>query len=182
MTESDAIELELPTEGDVVELILADHRKMEELLRQLRDSSADRDAARQMLSTLHVAHAEAEEHKVYPTLRKKDAISEHEEDHGEEEHAEGHQALLYVLEAEDLHNDNFDELVEKLATAVNHHLSEEELTILNPAREEVSEDVRMRLGKDFCEARNKLIEQDCGSLENVQKIVDQAHKDGLLED
>ena len=72
------------TGGDVVELILADHRTFEELLRTLRDNTSDRDATRRAFATLHVAHAEAEEHRVYPTLRKKDAITEHEEDHGEE--------------------------------------------------------------------------------------------------
>lgn len=182
MTESDtSLDLELPTEGDVVDLILADHRRFEQLLRALRDSSSDRDAVRATFSTLHVAHAEAEEHKVYPTLRKKDAISEHEEDHGEKEHAEGHEALLNVLEAQDVDNDRFDELVEQLAKVVNHHLSEEEITILNPAREEVAEDVRQRLGSDFCAARNQLIQDDCGSLEKVQKIVDEARKKGLLQ-
>lgn len=46
--------------GDVVELILADHRKFEELLRSTRDVSADRRAAPDELSDLLVAHAEAE--------------------------------------------------------------------------------------------------------------------------
>ncbi|HET7684543.1 MAG TPA: hemerythrin domain-containing protein [Marmoricola sp.] len=183
MTESDAVtELELPTEGDVVDLILADHRKFEELLRALRDSSSDRDAVRQAFSTLHVAHAEAEEHKVYPTLRKKDAISEHEEEHGEHEHAEGHQALLNVLQAQNTDNEKFDELVEELAKVVNHHMSEEELTILNPAREEISDEVRQQLGSDFCAARNQLIEDDCGRYEKVAELVDQAQKQGLLEE
>ena len=87
---SDPLDLARPTEGDVVDLILEDHRRFEALLRELRDSSADRDAVRLAFSALHVAHAEAEEQKVYPTLRRKDAIDEHEAEHGEEEHAEGH--------------------------------------------------------------------------------------------
>jgi len=88
------IDLGRPAEGDVVELILDDHRRFEELLRRLRDSSEDRDAVRHAFSRLHVAHAVAEEENVYPTLRRKDAIDEHEAEHGEEEHAEGHEALL----------------------------------------------------------------------------------------
>ena len=133
----------------MVELILEDHRRFESLLRQLRDSSSDRDAVRQALSALHVAHAEAEEKYVYPTLRKKRAITEHEAEHGEEEHAEGNQALLAVLELKGTDTQAFDDAVEELATAVNHHLTEEELTILNPAREEVSETARAELGLDF---------------------------------
>jgi hypothetical protein len=176
------LDLELPTEGDVVELILADHRRFEELLRDLRDSSTDRDAVRQTFATLHVAHAEAEEHEVYPTLRKERAITEHEKDHGKEEHAEGNQALLDVLEAEDTGSEDFDDLVEELAKRVNHHLTEEELTILNPARDEVPDEERTRLGVAFATARNKLIEGDCGAIDNVRAIVAEAEEKGLLDD
>jgi hypothetical protein len=134
-----AIDLGRPVSGDVVELILDDHRRFEALLRDLRDSTSNRDAVRQAFATLHVAHAEAEEKYVYPKLRRKDAITEHEAEHGEEEHAEGHEALLAVLELEGTDTQAFDDAVEELAKAVNHHLTEEELTILNwPARTSVS--------------------------------------------
>lgn len=188
MTENDpahptrVIDLGRPTEGDVVDLILSDHRLFEDLLRQLRNEAADRDAVRRAFSALHVAHAEAEEHEVYPTLRKKDAIDEHEEEHGEEEHAEGHQALLAVLDMEELEGDDFDDAVEKLAEVVNHHLTEEELTILNPAREDVPEDTRRELGSRFVALRNKYLDDGCGSREQVAEIVEKARKDGLLDD
>jgi Hemerythrin HHE cation binding domain len=178
---SEPLDLGRPTSGDVIDLILDDHRRFEALLRDLRDASGDRDAARRALSALHVAHAEAEESKVYPTLRRKDAITEHEAEHGEEEHAEGHEALLKVLEAETLEGDEFDELVEDLATALNHHLTEEELSILNPAREEVADDVRRRLGKDFAEERNAQLDSDCGRVENVRRIVEEAAREGKLD-
>jgi hypothetical protein len=180
MTES--LDLGRPQSGDVLDLILDDHRLFESLLRQLRDVRSDRDAVRRAFATLHVAHAEAEEQLVYPTLRRKEAISEHEAEHGEEEHAEGHEALLKVLEAEQTEGEDFEELVEELATAVNHHLTEEELTILNPAREEVAEEVRQKLGADFAAERNRQIEAGCGDLENVRAIVKKAEKDGLLDD
>jgi hemerythrin superfamily protein len=179
---TDSLDLSAPTEGDVVDLILDDHRRFESLLRDLRDSGADREAVRATFATLHVAHAEAEEKHVYPTLRKKDAITAHEEEHGEEEHAEGNAALLEVLEAPDVDAEEFDELVEKLATAVNHHLSEEELTILNPAREEVSDSVRAKLGEAFARERDAQIAADCGSVDNVRKIVKRAEREGLLDE
>jgi len=179
---SDAIDVGRPVSGDVVDLILADHRRFEQLLRQLRDSSADRDAARRAFSALHVAHALAEEQHVYPTLRKRDAVSGHDAEHGREEHAEGHEALLQVLELKGTDTQAFDDAVEALATAVNHHLTEEELTILNPAREEVGEPTRARLGEAFAEARNRLIDEDCGSLANVRRVVRSAEHEGLIDD
>ena len=177
-----AIDLGRPTQGDVVDLILQDHRRFEELLRQLRDASSDRDAVRRAFSTLHVAHALAEEEIVYPKLRRKDAITDHQSEHGEEEHAEGHEALLAVLELAGTDTDSFTDAVEELATAVNHHLTEEELTILNPARDDVGDRVRADLGEAFARRRNQLIDEGCGSLTQVREIVGSARREGLLDD
>lgn len=176
------IDLGRPVSGDIIDLILEDHRRFESLMRQLRDSSSDRDAVRQALAALHVAHAEAEEQHVYPKLRRKDAITEHEAEHGEEEHAEGHEAMLKVLELKGTDTQAFDDAVEELATALNHHLTEEELTILNPAREEVGEQVRAELGVAFATERNKQLDAGCGSIENVRRIVQDAEQKGLLDD
>src|SRR6478735_5022047 len=148
------IDLGRPLQGDVVELILDDHRRFETLLRDLRDSSSDRDAVRRAFAALHVAHAEAEEKFVYPKLRNRHAVGAHEADHG----------------------------VEELARLVNHHLTEEELTILNPAREEVGPQVRAELGEQFCTERNQQLDDDCGTLANVRRLVAEARKEGLLDD
>jgi len=177
---STPLDLGRPVAGDVVQLILEDHRRFETLLRQLRDNSSDRDAVRRVFATLHVAHAVAEEKHVYPVLHKKRAIGEHEVEHGEEEHAEGNEALLAVLELRGTDTQAFDDAVEELARRVNHHLTEEELTILNPAREEVSEKVKAELGVAFAEERAAQIDADCGRLENVRRIVARAEKDGIL--
>ncbi len=175
------IDLGRPVSGDVIELILEDHRLFESLLRDLRDNSVDRDAVRQAFATLHVAHAEAEEKHVYPKLRRKDAIGEHEAEHGQEEHAEGHVALLAVLELKGTDTQAFDDAVEKLAAAVNHHLTEEELSILNPAREEVGPQVRAELGEQFARERNAQVDAGCGSVDNVRRIVEAARKAGVLD-
>lgn len=179
---STPIDLGRPVAGDVIALILEDHVRFETLLRQLRSSSSDRDAVRHALSTLHVAHAEAEERHVYPTLRQEHAIGAHEAEHGEEEHAEGHQALLDVLELTEVAGEEFDDAVEELSRVLNHHLTEEELTILNPARTDVPEDVRAELGEAFVNERNAQIDDDCGRLENVRAVVARAAKEGLLDE
>ena len=174
------LDLSLPTEGDVVDLILDDHRRFEHLLRELRDSSSDRERVRGLFATLHVAHAEAEEAEVYPTLRQDEAVDGEEVDHSREEHAEGNKALLDLLEVEDTGSQEFDDKLEELAKLVNHHLTEEELTILNPARDEVDEHERARLGAAFLKARNARIDDDCGSLDEVRAVVAQARDEGLL--
>ena len=177
-----SIDLGRPTQGDVVELILADHRRFEALLRDLRDSSSDRDAVRHAFSTLHTAHAISEEKHVYPRLRKARAVTAHEAEHGEEEHAEGHEALLAVLELKGTDTQAFDDAVEELAKVVNHHLTEEELTILNPAREEVGDALRAELGETFARERNRQMDDGCGTLTHVRKLVAEARREGLLDD
>src|SRR5690349_7819632 len=146
---STPIDLGRPISGDVIDLILEDHRRFEALMRQLRDSTSDRDAVRQAFAALHVAHAEAEEKHVYPRLRKASSVTKDEAEHGEHEHAEGNEALLAVLECAGTDTQKFDDAVEELARVVNHHLTEEELTILNPAREDTGEQLRAELGEAF---------------------------------
>jgi hemerythrin-like domain-containing protein len=179
---STPLDLGRPIAGDVVELILEDHRRFEGLLRQLRDSTSDRDAVRRALAALQIAHGEAEEQHVYPTLRQKRAIGSHEVEHSEKEHAEGNQALLALLELKGTDTQAFDDAVEKLAEALNHHMTEEELTVLNPAREEVSEEARAKLGLDFATERNAQLDADCGRIENVRAIVARAEEEGLLDE
>jgi hemerythrin superfamily protein len=178
---SDVLDVHRPVAGDVIDLILADHALFESLLRQLRDATSDRPAVLAALANVLVAHAEAEEKYVYPKLRKRSAIGEHEAEHGEEEHAEGHEALLEVLELDDLDADPFDDAVEKLSATINHHLVEEELTILNPARTEVEANVRADLGKEFARERNHQIDNDCGAVENVRALVARSRKEGKLD-
>ena len=70
----------------------------------------------------------------------------------------------------------FDDAVEELAKAVNHHLTESMASPTNPAREEVGERVRADLGEQFATERNRQIEDGCGSLTNVRRIVAAARR------
>lgn len=172
------IEIPRPTSGDVLELILDDHRLFEDLLRQARRNDVDRAEARRALTELLVAHAEAEEEEVYPTLRRKRAIGAHEEEHGEEEHAEITEAIIGFLEAKGTDTEKYDTALEELATVVNHHSNEEEQTILNPAREDVSVEAREKLGVAWASRRNELLEQGCASLEQVKALLHRAEEEG----
>lgn len=178
-----SIELGRPSSGDVIDLIVDDHRLFEQLLRQLRDATQDRDAVRQAFADVLIAHGEAEEELVYPILRRQaEDIGEHEVEHGHEEHAEGNEALLAVLELKGTATQAFTDAVEELSNLVTHHIAEEELTILSPARTEVTEKVRRDLGEKWAVRRNQLIDENCGSIANVRRIVEQAKKQGVLEE
>jgi hypothetical protein len=178
---SDVVDVHRPVAGDVIDLILADHRLFEVLLRKLRDASSDRAVVRDALSAVLVAHAEAEERHVYPKLRKRAAVGAHEAEHGEEEHAEGHEALLKVLELKGTDTKAFDDAVEELSATLYHHLVEEELTILNPARSELGTRARADLGLEFARERNRQIDENCGALTNVRALVARSRREGKLD-
>lgn len=178
---SDVVDVHRPVAGDVVDLILADHQLFEVLLRKLRDASSDRAVVRDALSAVLVAHAEAEERYVYPKLRKRSAVGAHEAEHGEEEHAEGHEALLKVLELKGTDTKAFDDAVEELSATLYHHLVEEELTILNPARSELGTRARADLGLEFARERNRQIDENCGTLTNVRALVASSRREGKLD-
>ncbi|MFC5728655.1 MULTISPECIES: hemerythrin domain-containing protein [Nocardioides] len=180
---STGIDLGRPSSGDVIDLITEDHRRFEKLLAQLRDGTADRDAVRRAFAHVLIAHGEAEEELVYPVLaRRSDDVGGDEVEHGREEHAEGNEALLAVLELKGTDTQAFADAVEHLSNLVAHHIAEEELTILKPARQEVPENVRFELGEKWSARRNELISQNCGTEANVRRIVNAAQRSGLLDE
>jgi hemerythrin superfamily protein len=174
MADPNSSSIPRPEQGDVVEVILDDHRLFESLLRELRNEQNDRDALRQQMAELLVAHGEAEESKVYPQLERKDAIDEEEAEHGKKEHDEGYETLLPLLEATELYDEDFSENLHEFSETLLHHLDEEERDILNPAREDVSEEDRARMGAAWLAERNRLLDEGCGSLDQVRALVDKS--------
>ncbi|MFD9453048.1 hemerythrin domain-containing protein [Streptomyces sp. NPDC059985] len=156
---------------DVVALILKDHRRMEDLFRRMRSVESDREDALKKFSALLIAHGEAEEAKVYGALKRFKDVDNEEVEHGTEEHQEGNEALLALLEVDEVGSDAWDSKLEDLVKAVSHHLDEEERTILNGARENVPDERRAELGAAFLEERARHLEADCGSVENVRAVV-----------
>ena len=156
---------------DVVAVILEDHRTMEGLLRRMRSIEDDRRAALNDFAALLIAHAEAEEAEVYPALKRFRNVDDEEVEHGEEEHHEGNEALLALMEVGQVNSDEWDEKLEELATAITHHIDEEERTILNGARANVPDARRVELGAAFLRDREKHLTADCGNIDNVRAVV-----------
>ncbi|MFC9126921.1 hemerythrin domain-containing protein [Streptomyces sp. NPDC057099] len=156
---------------DVVELILQDHRRMEDLFHLMRSVEADRAAALREFADLLIAHALAEESEVYPALERYQNIDDDELEHGEEEHEEGNKALLELLEVDEVGSAEWDEKLEELVKAITHHTDEEERTILNGARENVAMDHREELGGAFLAERERLLKEGCGAADKVRRLV-----------
>jgi Hemerythrin HHE cation binding domain len=170
------VELPRPNAGDVVDLILGDHRLFEDLLRRLRDETEDRVAVRAALADVVAAHAAAEEKHVYPALVRKRAVDEQDAAHGTHEHLEGNEKLLALLAVEDVRSEAFDEAEEELTRALAHHIDEEEREILNPARTDVDAETNARLGKAFATERNRLLDAHAGTPDNLRRLVEEERR------
>ncbi|TMR09224.1 hemerythrin domain-containing protein [Nonomuraea turkmeniaca] len=130
---------------DVITLIMADHRKVEELFARLVGGKGDQRAIVAELHALLTAHARAEEDLVYPGL---------DAHHGLEEHKRA-EVLLDALNRAELGSAEFKNVRDLLAMAVSHHVREEESTILPLLARTVDPSGLKRLGKAFSERRQQ---------------------------
>ena len=63
---------------------------------------------------------------------------------------------------------------------MNHHSNEEEQTIINPSREDVSLERREELGIAWLTRRNQLLEEGCASPDQVAALLEEAVDEGTL--
>ena len=137
--------------GDVVDLIMQDHREVERLFEELKNDPAKRPGLVPVLTTLLFAHSRAEESDVYPAAADEAGASDDVE-HSQEEHVEADELLAQLADA-DPTSDAFDQILTKVIDAVTHHVEEEESSVLPAMKEKLSEARRAELGEAFLATR-----------------------------
>ncbi|MDA1368307.1 hemerythrin domain-containing protein [Glycomyces algeriensis] len=137
--------------GDVVDLIMQDHREVERLFDKMRQFPDTRALAAPVLSALLIAHSRAEEAAVYPVAKDEAGDSE-EVAHSQEEHTQAEQLLKRLVET-DPDSAKFVEVLTELEDSITHHVKEEESTVLPHMKEHLSEQRRMELGEAFAASR-----------------------------
>ncbi|NAS23596.1 hemerythrin domain-containing protein [Herbidospora sp. NEAU-GS84] len=136
----------------VIDLIMADHRDVEQLFERLKQERENRPALVAELAAKFVAHARAEESHVYSALAQAAPSERGEVHHGTEEHHEAEE-LLAALMAADPDKAEFTSVLEQMEKAVKHHVEEEESDILPVLAKAVPGDKLVRLGRVFSEAK-----------------------------
>lgn len=137
--------------GDVVDLIMQDHREVERLFDELKQHPEKRPLLVPVLSAMLTAHSRAEEAEVYPVARD-DAGETDEVAHSQHEHAEAEQLLARLVETDPTANE-FEQRLDELVKAVTHHVEEEESSVLPGMRQRLDEQRRMELGRAFAASR-----------------------------
>ncbi|RJL36242.1 hemerythrin domain-containing protein [Bailinhaonella thermotolerans] len=132
-------------------MIMADHREMERLFEVLRTRPEERELTLPVVAALLVAHSRAEEAEVYPALRGQ-AGQGGEVAHGQEEHLEAERRLQALREA-DPKGAGFEKALQAFVEAVQHHVEEEETTLLPAMRERLEAGELASLGEAFARSR-----------------------------
>ncbi|RCW46241.1 hemerythrin HHE cation binding domain-containing protein [Halopolyspora algeriensis] len=140
----------------LVDVIIADHRAVDEVFGQLETGSGSDEHRRQLVEhviTELVRHSVAEEQYLYPAAREKLSDGDHVADREVEEHAEAEQ-LMKQLEATEEDDPEFDRMTGKLITDIRHHIEEEERDLLPRLSEACTADELDDLGKKVMMAKS----------------------------
>jgi len=137
--------------ADVVDLIKAQHRAMDDLLEQAQQAEPDqvRELLQQVADML-LPHSQAEESFVYPAIREYDSSEDAEVKDGTAEHHHI-EALMRELLAEDPSGPGFDGKLAAMVAELRHHVEEEEQDLLPVLSEKADDEEREELGTRFAE-------------------------------
>src|SRR6185437_6447415 len=129
---------------DILEILTAQHREVDELIAKLEKKQGDRRASFQLLADKLAAHSKVEETIFYPAVISKQTSEQLHE--AVEEHLEVKRVLADMLTMK-LDDEQFDAKLSVLKENVSHHAHEEEEGKLFPKlRKALSADERAALG------------------------------------
>ena len=131
---------------NALDLLTADHRKVDGLFAEF-ESSGDESVAAEICNEITI-HAEVEERIVYPELRTIDPELEQE---AEREHAGAKRLIEQIRAAE---GDEIVELVDQLKRAIEHHVAEEESKAF-PELEQLGDARLNELGQQIADAKSR---------------------------
>ena len=138
--------------ADVVELIVRDHRVVEQLFAQF-EASKDPTVAEKICAEL-TKHTLAEESAVYPVLAKELADGKSLMGEAETEHEQARQLIGRVRNTTDA--DHLSSLMSELKAAIQHHVHEEETEILPQARDQLPAETLNQIGEQFETAKQEV--------------------------
>ncbi len=151
-------------EGDIVGLILNDHKPLKTLIKTLKDTKEpydERRAAFEDFAKLLTVHALAEEQVLYTDLMRKRSIGLREETYeASTEHAIARDMIERTRVAEEDDRQVWTANAKVLAEMVEHHLKKEEKTFLKDFEKSTSIDERFSLGHEYLARKAELEDSD----------------------
>lgn len=140
----------------IYELLQQDHRKVDTLLTQMQDTSEGAPARQKLLSQVKQeleVHTEFEERVFYPKLR--DATGKRDEiEEAFSEHTQVKQLLAELLDIDQSLPEWLDTCSE-LASAVQHHVREEEQELFPAGRKSIDQAAAEEMGREYQTVKEK---------------------------
>ncbi len=146
--------------GDIVDLILDDHKDLKRLIKVLKNDDADlgdRYAAFEEFAPLLILHAKPEEQTLYAEMKDDNELRS-EGMEGEIEHQIADRLLNEAKETTD--EDMWSAKVKVLAELVEHHIKEEESTLLPDYKKHSDVQDRIQLGERFMALKSSIGMED----------------------
>ena len=137
------------TSHDIIQLILADHKPLKQLIKVMKSESATlakKKAAFEKFAPTLIAHAKPEEQTWYVSMKKDHDMSV-EGTEGDVEHGLADQLCNELKQTTD--HDMFMAKVKVLAELVEHHIQEEEEDLLPDYKKESELAERRELGAKY---------------------------------
>jgi hypothetical protein len=150
---------EAPPSENVVDLLKADHRKVQSLFKEFENAEGKTDKVSILKTILEelTLHTIAEERLVYSRIGESSDQDEQEKVYEAFEEHEAAQNLISQLSKFTGDEENFEAKVKLLEEMIKHHVTEEELDLLpklDESREELEE-----LGREFQDEKDDLKDQ-----------------------
>jgi hemerythrin superfamily protein len=136
---------------DVIELIEREHRQVEALFQNFRETG--RSALVSNICDELDAHAAAEEEAFYPVVRDEVPSGKKLAGEAKDEHGEARQLIGRLRRTSD--PDHIVELVNELEQLVQHHVEEEEHEMLPRARSALDEGRLIAIGSAYESAKSR---------------------------
>jgi hemerythrin-like domain-containing protein len=135
---------------DVVDRIEHDHREVEQLFTQFKNTQSKTTAAK-ICDELD-KHTRAEESAVYPVFAEELSDERGKVREASDEHKEARQLIGRIRNTDD--QAHLAELMTQLEQEIQHHVQEEETEMLPKARRELPTDELDELGEKFEDAKD----------------------------
>ncbi len=136
---------------DAIDVLIADHREVEQLFTQIESGAAGKDeAVRKVIRELSI-HAAIEEQVLYPVMRRALADGDAKVEEAIKEHQEAKEALADIEQLGD--SPPREQKLQQLMEGVRHHVEEEEHELFPEMRSAVSEDELRKLGAALVAAK-----------------------------
>lgn len=143
----------------IFDALHADHEKVDQLLQEIKKSSAkDSELRNELVAQVQqelTLHARFEEQEVYPAIE--EALGDDEKlEHARDEHAEAMDLLETLTASLAENDDDWQKDLKALTQSIRHHVHEEESEIFPKVRDKISKTKAEKLASDYRATKEKI--------------------------